>query len=139
MEMVAGAVPEASVKPPLAASPAAPHNGIMEKGIFRQLQSLGDDLRALWTEAASVVWLRWLKLARGGPEAIDEAALLVGEKLAAQQELLARLATGRLGVTPLAVTSEVSRYLLKGVRDNRRRLSRSGKHGRKARVRREGV
>jgi hypothetical protein len=137
MEMVAGAVPEARVKPPLAASPAASHNGIMDEGTFRQLQTLCGDLRALWAEAASVVWLRSLKLARGGPDAVDEAALLIGEKLAAQQELLAKLATGRLGTTPLAVSAHVTRYLLQGVRANRRRLSRSGRRGRGAR-RREG-
>jgi hypothetical protein len=49
---------------------------------------------------------------------------MVSEKVAAQQELLGRLAAGTLGTTPLAVTAGITRYVLNGVRANRRRLSR---------------
>lgn len=96
----------------------------MDKRTMRQLQMLGGDYCALWGEAAAVVWLRSRRLAGGGPEALAEAELMVSEKVAAQQELLQRLAQGRLGKTPLAVTATATRYLLKGVRANRRRLSR---------------
>lgn len=91
---------------------------------MRQLQALGGDLCALWLEAAAVVSLRSWRLASGGPEAAKEASLMVNEKLAAQQELAARLAAGRLGKSPLAVTAGMTRYVLRGVRANRRRLSR---------------
>lgn len=88
------------------------------------MQSVGGNLCALWVEAACVVWLRSQALVRGGPEAAAEAQLMVGEKVAAQQDLIGKLAAGELGATPLAVTANVTRYMLKGVRANRRRLSR---------------
>jgi hypothetical protein len=96
----------------------------MDDRTLRQLQALGGDLCALWGEAAVVLWLRSLKLAKGGPGARAEAQLMISEKFAAQQELVARLAAGKLGRTPLAVSAGVTRYVLKGVRANRRRLSR---------------
>lgn len=96
----------------------------MDEKTLRQLQMLGSDLCALWTEAASVVWLRSKKLAEGGPEGMAEVGLMVGEKIAANQELLVRLAAGQLGKNPLAVTAKATRYYLTGVRANRRRLSR---------------
>lgn len=96
----------------------------MDDKTLRQLQTLSSDLCALWTEAAAVVWLRSLKLAKGGSEGLAEAQLMVSEKFAAQQELIARLGAGKLGKTPLSVSAGVTRYVLKGVRANRRRLSR---------------
>lgn len=96
----------------------------MDEKTSRQLLTLGGDLCALWVEAASVVWLRSSRLARGGPDAFAEAGLMVGEKIAAQQELLGKLAAGKLGKTPLAVATSATRYVVKGVRANRRRLSR---------------
>jgi hypothetical protein len=101
--------------------PIAPE---MDEKTLRQLQMLGGDLCALWAEAAAVVWLRSKKLAEGGPGAMAEAELMVTEKIASNQELLARLASGKLGKTPLAVTAKTARYYLTGVRANRRRLSR---------------
>jgi hypothetical protein len=96
----------------------------MDKQTLRQLQMLGGDYFALWGEAAAVVWLRSRRLLGGGPEALAEAELMVSEKVAAQQELAWRLAGGKLGKTPLAVTATATRYMLNGVRANRRRLSR---------------
>lgn len=96
----------------------------MNDRTLRQLQALGGDLCALGTEAAAVVWLRSLRLAKGGPDGLAEAQLMISEKFAAQQELIARLAAGKLGRTPLAVSAGMTRYVLKGVRANRRRLSR---------------
>lgn len=96
----------------------------MNERTLRQVQRVGSDLCVLWVEAAWVVWLRAQALARGGPEAAAEARLMVGEKVAAQQELVGKLAAGELGATPLAVTANVTRHVLKGVRANRRRLSR---------------
>ena len=57
------------------------------------------------------------------PEAAAEASLMVTEKIAAQQDLIVKLATGKLGKTPLAVAANSTRYMLKGVRANRKRLS----------------
>jgi len=88
------------------------------------MRMLGGDLVALWGEAASVVWLRTQRIAQGGPEAMAEAGLMVSEKIAAQQDLIGKLATGKLGRTPLAVATNTTRYVLKGVRANRRRLAR---------------
>ncbi|HEX8056599.1 MAG TPA: hypothetical protein VF481_08055 [Novosphingobium sp.] len=96
----------------------------MDEKTLRQLQTIGGDLCALWSEAASVVWLRSKKLAEGGPEAVAEAGLMVSEKLAANQDLLGKLVSGKLGKDPLAVTAKTTRYFLDGVRANRRRLSR---------------
>ena len=96
----------------------------MDGKTSRQLMMLGGELCALWMEAASVVWLRSSRLAKGGPDALAEAGLMVSEKIAAQQELLGRLATGKLGKTPIAVTASATRYVMKGVRANRKRLSR---------------
>jgi hypothetical protein len=90
----------------------------------RALRQLGGDLCALWVEGTAVLWLRSLTLMRGGPAAVAEAELMVSEKIAAQQDLLARLALGKLGSTPLAATAGVTRYVLNGVRANRRRLLR---------------
>src|SRR5437868_482452 len=96
----------------------------MDDKTLRQLSAIAHDVCALWGEGSAVVALRLTKLAQGGSAGLAEAELMVGEKLAAQQELLARLAAGKLGTNPLAVTASVTRYLLKGVRANRRRLSR---------------
>jgi hypothetical protein len=96
----------------------------MDDRTLRQLQTLGHDLCALSLEAASVVWLRTQRIAGGGPGAAEEASLMVTEKIAAQQELFAALLAGRLGRTPLAITTAVTRRMLKGVRANRRRLAR---------------
>lgn len=87
------------------------------------MKILGGDLVALWGEAASVVWLRSQRIAQGGPEAMAEAGLMISEKIVAQQDLMAKLATGKLGRTPVAVATNTTRYFLKGVRANRRRLS----------------
>ncbi|RZK00035.1 MAG: hypothetical protein EOO76_14515 [Novosphingobium sp.] len=88
------------------------------------MKMLGGDLVALWGEAASVIWLRTQRIAQGGPEAMAEAGLMVSEKIAAQQDLLGKLATGKLGKTPIAIAANSTRYMLEGVRANRRRLSR---------------
>ena len=96
----------------------------MDDKTFRQLQAIGSDVCSLWMEAASVVWLRTQRIAGGGSEATCEASLMVTEKISAQQEMLTALLTGRLGKTPLAITAAMTRHVLKGVRANRRRLSR---------------
>ena len=96
----------------------------MDQKTLRQLQTIGGDVCALWSEAASVVWLRSKKIAEGGPEAMAEAGLMVSEKVAANQELLGKLVSGKLGKDPLAVAAKTTRYFLDGVRANRRRLSR---------------
>jgi hypothetical protein len=68
----------------------------MDRKTLQQLGMLGGDMAALWFEAVSVVWLRSGKIVR----------------------------RGRLGTTPVAVAANATRYVLRGVRANRRRLSR---------------
>ena len=94
-----------------------------------QWGKLGGDLCALWAESVQVIWLRARVLAAGGPEACAEAGLMVTEKLAAQCELAAALASGRFGGTPLSLSTGMTRYLLKGVRANRVRLARTARRG----------
>jgi hypothetical protein len=96
----------------------------MDDKTLRQLQDIGTDLCALWVEAASVIWLRSHLIAGGGAQGAKEAKLMVSEKVAVHQELVAGLLAGRLGKTPLAVTARMTRRMLKGVRANRQRLSR---------------
>lgn len=96
----------------------------MDDKTLRQIGMIGADLCALSVEASAVVWLRSLRLAIGGPEAVAEAGLMVGEKIAAQQDLAGQLLAGKLGASPLAATAKVTRHFLKGVRATRRRLSR---------------
>jgi hypothetical protein len=95
----------------------------MDDKTLRQLRILGDDIGALWMDAASVVWMRSLRIAQGGAGAAAEAELMVGEKIVAQQELWGKLATGKLGENPLAVTINTTRHLRNRVRANRRRLA----------------
>jgi hypothetical protein len=96
----------------------------MDRKTLQQVGMLGGDMAALWFEVVSVVWLRSGKIVRGGRGAAAEAELMIGEKIAAHQELATRLATGRLGSTPVAVAANATRYVLRGVRANRRRLAR---------------
>jgi hypothetical protein len=79
-----------------------------------------------WTlgvEASTVIALRLMKLARGGPAAKAEARRMVNEKIKANLDLQAKAMTGRLGRTPeKAVEKAVAHYLPK-VKANRRRLT----------------
>ena len=75
------------------------------------------DLTMLAMESQQVIFLRTIKLARGGKSAHKEARLMVAEKVAAALQESGRLLTG-------ARPSSVVKRVRKKVRANARRLSR---------------
>jgi len=86
---------------------------------------LYSDAWRLGLESATVVGLRGLKLAAGGPRAKTEARRMVSEKLDAVVALQALALTGGLGVTPSAAARKTLRHYARKVRANRRRLAKS--------------
>jgi hypothetical protein len=87
--------------------------------------SLGWDTMALGVEAASVIGLRTVKIATGGPGASAEAELMVNEKIAAAWALQGLAMTGGLGFTAPAIAAKTLAHYRRRVRANRRRLSKS--------------
>jgi hypothetical protein len=78
---------------------------------------------SLGIEASSVIALRMMKMAAGGPAADSEARLMVSEKVATAMSLQAKALTGGLGPAgPGAAQKALAQYRRK-VRANRRRLS----------------
>ena len=73
------------------------------------------DVAMLATESQQVVWLRFLRLAAGGPTAPAEARRMVAEKLAVATQAAVGIMTGE------SSSRVVARYRKK-VRANRRRL-----------------
>ena len=86
--------------------------------------SLAFDAWALSMEASSVIGLRMLRLAAGGPEAQSEAQRKIGEKVAAGMALPMLAMTGQLGASPPAIAKGALKHLRGKVRANRRRLAR---------------
>jgi hypothetical protein len=74
-------------------------------------------------EASSVIGLRTLKIAAGGPAGDAEIRLMVDEKVTAAMTLPMLAMTGKLGNNPTAVAARSLTHLRKTVRANRRRLS----------------
>lgn len=81
------------------------------------------DTWSLGVEASSVIGLRTLKMAAGGPEAQTEAALMINEKIASTLALQMRAMTGGLGITPHGAAAKTVAHYRRKVRANRRRLS----------------
>jgi hypothetical protein len=79
---------------------------------------------SLGVEASTVIGLRTLKLALGGPGAEVEASRMVNEKVEAARALQALLMTGALGATAPAVAARTIGHYRRKVRANARRLSR---------------
>lgn len=78
-----------------------------------------------WTlgmEMSTVVGLRALALATGGPAAQAEANRMVQEKLSAGLELQARAMSGALGFGGVTTASRTLAHYRRKVRANRRRL-----------------
>lgn len=92
--------------------------------------TLGMNSWMLGMEAAWVIQLRMLKLAAGGAAAEAEAGRMVGEKVAANIELGAKIASGRLGSGGAKSGAAVVRHYAGPVKANARRLSRSSKRRR---------
>lgn len=82
------------------------------------------DAWSLGVEASSVIGLRTLKMAAGGPGAQTEAALMIHEKIVSTLDLQVRAMTGGLGVTPHGAAAKTVAHYRRKVRANRRRLSR---------------
>jgi hypothetical protein len=85
--------------------------------------ALGWNTMALGAEAASVIGLRSLKIATGGPAANAEAELMVREKIDAAWALQGLALTGALGLTAPRVAAKTLAHYRRRVRANRRRLS----------------
>lgn len=83
---------------------------------------LGWDAMALGAESASVVGLRSMKIAAGGPAADAEAALMFSEKVEAAYALQSMAMVGALGFTAPRVASKTLAHYRRKVRANRRRL-----------------
>lgn len=77
---------------------------------------------ALGWEASSVIGLRTIKIAAGGPAAKTEAGRMASEKVDAALAWQALAMTGALGIaSPEAASNTLTHYRRK-VRKNRRRL-----------------
>lgn len=89
--------------------------------------ALGMNSWMLGFEAAWVIQLRLLKLAAGGAAAEAEAGRMVGEKVSANIQLGAKLASGRLGQGGAKTGAAIVRHYAKPVKANARRLSKPTK------------
>jgi hypothetical protein len=79
---------------------------------------------SLGLEASSVIALRTLKIAIGGPAAEAEARRMVSEKLEAGLTLQTLALTGGLGFTAHGAATKTLAHYRRKVRANRRRLAR---------------
>ena len=86
---------------------------------------LSQDAWMLGAEAATVMTLRTMKIAAGGPAAEREARQMVSEKVQAAQALGVMAMTGALGFTAPGVVDKSIKHYRRKVRANRRRLSRA--------------
>ena len=84
---------------------------------------LGWDAWALSLEASTVMGLRTMKIAAGGPAADAEAKRMVSEKVEAAAALQTLAVTGALGFTAPQVAGKTLAHYRRKVRANRRRLS----------------
>ena len=87
--------------------------------------SIGVDAWALGLEAWSVIGLRTLKIAAGGPAAAVEEKRMVDEKIDAGLAWQTMAITGGLGLTPQAAAAATLTHYRRKVRANRRRLSKT--------------
>jgi hypothetical protein len=84
---------------------------------------IGMSAWSLGMEASTVIGLRTLKLAAGGPAGEAEMGRMVSEKVKAGLELQMLAMTGALGLSPPAAASKVLTHYRRKVRANRRRLA----------------
>lgn len=85
--------------------------------------ALGWSAWSLGLEASSVIGLRTLKIAAGGPAGEAEAQRMVAEKIDAGLALQTMALTGGLGFTPHTAAARTLTHYRRKVRANRRRLS----------------
>lgn len=84
---------------------------------------IGFDAWALAFEASSVIGLRVLKIAAGGPSADAETRRMVSEKLETGVALQMKAFQGRLGLTAPSVAAKTLLHVRRKVRANRKRLA----------------
>jgi hypothetical protein len=84
---------------------------------------MGFDMWLLGLEVAQVVWLRSWLIALGGAQAEREARRMIEEKITANALYGWRLASGRGGLSPEALTRAALGHYGPRVRANRRRLT----------------
>jgi hypothetical protein len=77
---------------------------------------------ALGIEASTVIMLRTMKIAAGGPAGEMEAQRMVSEKIEAGLDLQTKALTGGLGYTPASAANQTLAHYRRKVRANRRRL-----------------
>jgi hypothetical protein len=78
---------------------------------------------SLSVEAATVITLRTMKIAAGGPAAEREIYRMITEKIEAGIDLQKKALTGGLGLTPESATNKTLSHYRRKVRANRRRLT----------------
>jgi len=81
------------------------------------------DSWSLGMEASTVIGLRTMALAAGGPAAQAEASRMIREKVDSGLELQARALSGSLGFSAATATARTLTHYRKKVRANRRRLT----------------
>lgn len=84
---------------------------------------IGFDAWTMGMDAISVIGLRSMKIAMGGPAGDAESRLMVDEKIKAALHVQTALLTGTLGASPAAATKQALRHYSGKVRANRKRLA----------------
>jgi hypothetical protein len=84
---------------------------------------LSKSLPTFCGDAATVILLRLARIFGGGRTGMAEAELMVTEKVAALLHVQAALWSGAYGSTPGSIIEGVAAHYARGVRANRRRLS----------------
>lgn len=87
---------------------------------------IGLDAWSLGLEASSVIGLRTLKLAAGGPAAGAESRRMVEEKVRAGLEWQTMALTGALGRSPEGAAAKTLAHYRRKTRANQRRLLKGG-------------
>jgi hypothetical protein len=85
--------------------------------------AIGFDAWSLGVAASTVVGLRAIRIAQGGPAGRAEAQRMVHEKVEAAAALQRRLLEGGLGDTPASASARSIAHYRRKVNANRRRLS----------------
>jgi hypothetical protein len=84
---------------------------------------IGFDAWSLGLEASSVIGLRALKVAAGGPAAEAETRRMFVEKIEAGWAIQGKALTGAFGLTPHGTTMRTLAHYRRKVRSNQRRLA----------------
>lgn len=83
----------------------------------------GMEAWALGFDMWSVIGLRMMKIAAGGPAAESETRRMVEEKMNAAMEMQTKMLTGGISSDPATGSRQIMRYYSGKVQGNRKRLS----------------